>query len=386
MLHAGNLRCFGAGGDGAFGIDGASLHWDCGDDRCNAEPLTYPLAPVVDAAVGDAFVCVAAQGRVHCTGTNTYGELGRGTRDPDPHIVPAPVDVVTGAREIAAGRNHACALLDDGRVACWGVASHGATARDPSMLPSCGTTDATSAGRLGLPLGATVACSPVPTFVPGIDDAVHLVAGPFATCIERASVGFVCFGLNVEGSLGIGTTPTTTVWTPTPLARAATDVALGATHGALVHPDGNVYAFGSHGRGELGLGAGAPDLCAAGACARAPTRVPDLVGVVHVVAGDEHTCALMETGTVSCMGSDLEGQLGDSSGPTEDCAGTPCARTPRAVYQTEPMVRMAAAGHHTLLVSADGEVLVFGSNAYREAGTNASGAIDFPVPVYGVVR
>ena len=88
-----------------------------------------PLAPRAIAA-GDRFTCaILADGTVRCWGMNAAGQLGlgdtlaRGDAGGEMGANLPAVDLGTGrtATAIAAGTRHACALLDEGSVKCWGA-------------------------------------------------------------------------------------------------------------------------------------------------------------------------------------------------------------------------------------------------------------------------
>jgi alpha-tubulin suppressor-like RCC1 family protein len=72
---------------------------------------------------GEGFTCVsAAFSDLRCTGRNDRGQLGdMATAD---RSTPAPLERLTTARAdfiaLAAGRAHACALINDGTLWCWG--------------------------------------------------------------------------------------------------------------------------------------------------------------------------------------------------------------------------------------------------------------------------
>ena len=60
---------------------------------------------------------------VQCWGRNNYGQLGDGTRVD--RNVPTAVTGVTNVVEIAPGYRHTCALLDNDTVQCWGQNNQG---------------------------------------------------------------------------------------------------------------------------------------------------------------------------------------------------------------------------------------------------------------------
>src|SRR5205085_1144724 len=87
----------------------------------------------VDISAGADQTCaVLADGKVRCWGANGDGQLGYGNIDPvvDPSTV-APVDLgfrrlavdieAGGSTGVGSGGPHTCALVDTGRVVCWGA-------------------------------------------------------------------------------------------------------------------------------------------------------------------------------------------------------------------------------------------------------------------------
>jgi alpha-tubulin suppressor-like RCC1 family protein len=80
------------------------------------------LPPIVDLDSGPAHICaIGADTSVWCWGWNVEGQLGDGSRATRRR--PVRVRGLEGLRPVALslGSDHSCALLDDGRVACWGA-------------------------------------------------------------------------------------------------------------------------------------------------------------------------------------------------------------------------------------------------------------------------
>lgn len=386
LSESGRLQCFGAGGSGQLATEPAMLHSICSGEPCEAFPTTFALRSPTSVALGDAFTCVVVGGVASCAGSNALGWLGRGTRDTDPHVLPLESDVSGTIVELAAGRHHVCARRSDGSVACWGLGNHGALGVDPAGLSDCGMVAAGEAERLALDTGDTRRCAMDPLDVPGITNATGLRTGPFGTCVLRASGAPLCFGRSVGGSLGVGATASEVVFAPTELAVAdAVDVALGARHGCAIDGLARTLCFGLHDLGQLGVGSSAPDTCDAQPCAVDAVRVTELADASVVVAGDNHTCVLVDAGVLRCFGSDSIGQVGNSAGAVDDCSGVPCARTPRDAAQIEGVARIVAAGDHSVIIAANGKPMAFGSNAFREcASTNPDPMIAWPQEIYGI--
>ncbi len=72
---------------------------------------------------------LAAKGSVECTGGNNHGQLGDGTFDATARNTYRKVQGVTGATQVVSGWGHACALLADRTIACWGANKHGQLGR-----------------------------------------------------------------------------------------------------------------------------------------------------------------------------------------------------------------------------------------------------------------
>jgi hypothetical protein len=106
LLDRGRVQCWGAAGPGAGGL----------------EPVTVQdLDNAVALSVAEEFACaVTSTGSVECWGqSNEYGQLGH---HPDrAQDRPTAVEgLPSGAVAVTTGLRHACALLSDGRVFCWG--------------------------------------------------------------------------------------------------------------------------------------------------------------------------------------------------------------------------------------------------------------------------
>src|SRR5689334_3998245 len=119
-------------------------------------------------------------GTVQCWGDNIWGQLGDGTFTT--RIAPVAVSNLNSVVSIAVGRQHSCAILgSQGTVRCWGR---------------------NDGGQLGN--GTSSQSINQPVFVTGLANVVALTAGDLHTCAVRVDGTVWCWGDNLEGQLGNG--------------------------------------------------------------------------------------------------------------------------------------------------------------------------------------
>ena len=191
LLAGGGIVCWGENSNGQVG-DGST------QDRPN--PVAVIGLPLGNRAVsaGLSHTCaILATGGVRCWGDNSSGQLGNGTTESSG----SPVQVeglATGVAAISAGFNHTCALLTGSEIKCWGSNDY---------------------GQLG---DATTESSEVPVNVEGlIFAATSVSAGNDHTCAVVGGGRAMCWGYNVNGQIGDGTTQDRT--TPVYVSCSATD-------------------------------------------------------------------------------------------------------------------------------------------------------------------
>ncbi|MEM7415426.1 MAG: hypothetical protein AAF389_08015 [Gemmatimonadota bacterium] len=170
LTSNGNTFCWGQNQAGQVG-DGSRL-----------DQLEPKLArgSVETLVAGSSHTCGISQGEVLCWGGNSQGQLGTG--DADDRLSPAAVTGLPGRpTDLAAGAVHTCALVDGGRVFCWG--------QNRSGQLGSGTTQGTNQ----------------PVEVSGGQRFVSISAGGAQTCGRTADGADYCWGLNQGGQLGDGT-------------------------------------------------------------------------------------------------------------------------------------------------------------------------------------
>ena len=151
--------------------------------------------------------------------------------------------------------------------------------------------------------------------MPGIAGAVAVSDGVLEDCALLARGSVKCWGDNVYGQLGNGTTANS----PTPVTvkgiAKAKAVSAGNTACALLS-GGSVKCWGDNANGALGNGTQKNSAI--------PVAVKGITSASAIATGDtSDACALLTGGAVKCWGSEMYGALGN--GKTNAYSLTPVA-------------------------------------------------------------
>ena len=176
LLASGGVRCWGRNNGGQLGGAGG------GATKVDVTGITTATA----IAAGARSTCaVLADGTAQCWGNNADGQLGRGFGR-WLLLRAAAVSGLAGATGVAVSAQHACAVLGDGTVRCWGL----------------GTTGQLGDGSFSLDNNATR--SSVPVTVSGLTGAMAVAVGNGHSCSLRGDGSTECWGDNTQGRLGVG--------------------------------------------------------------------------------------------------------------------------------------------------------------------------------------
>ena len=245
--------------------------------------------------------------------------------------------------DITAGTQHTCAILDNGSVSCWGAGNFGQLG---------GGTDTPDLVRR----------TPTQTSSLGTDrTAVAISAGRYHTCALLDDGSVSCWGRNFFGQLGDGTT--TDRNTPTQISSLGTDrtavaISAGERHTCAILDDGSVSCWGSNNGGRLGDGTTTDH--------STPTQTSTLGTdrtAIAIAAGGDHTCAILDDGSVSCWGNNSQGRLGD--GTTTDRL-TPTQTS--SLGEGRTAVAITAGYGYTCAILDDGSVSCWGWNIFGQLG------------------
>jgi alpha-tubulin suppressor-like RCC1 family protein len=135
-------------------------------------------------------------------------------------------------------------------------------------------------------------------------------AAMYHTCAIDKQGQLWCWGGNQSGQLGDGTTAPSAVPKkvegPESGWGAITELGLGQHQTCAVNSEGEAFCWGADWYGGLGRGLMSEDLI------KTPERAAALpAGVRRIAAGELHACAVIDDGTVVCVGSNDEGEVGN---------------------------------------------------------------------------
>jgi alpha-tubulin suppressor-like RCC1 family protein len=304
LTNAGGVKCWGSNSYGELG-DGTTT------DSSTPVDVVGLSGPVAALTAGGLHNCVSlVSGAVQCWGRNEAGQLGAPTSESCPAPVgalfpcsttPVAVETLSNVVSVVAGSYSNCAISSTGGVKCWGNNEYG------------GLGDGTAGDGLEATLDNY---STLATSVVGLDSGVAAVtAGAWHTCALLAIGGAKCWGLNFQGQLGTGTTspdPPYGASTPQDVVGFSGDVAsveAGGLFTCALTTGGGVKCWGLNLYGQLGDGTTETRAT--------PTDVAGLTsgvaGIAPAAPGGFHACAIMAAGGIKCWGRHEHGEVGDGA-------------------------------------------------------------------------
>ena len=304
-------------------------------------------------SAGGMHTCaILDNGSVSCWGRGSNGQLGNGeTSNKGTPTLTSSLGIGRTAVAISSGAAHTCAILDNGDVSCWGDGVRG-------QLGNGGTSDkSTPTLTSSLGTGRT---------------AVAISSGEYHTCAILDNGQVSCWGLNSDGQLGNGGTTdknTPTLTSSLGPGRTAVAISSGYGHTCAILDNGSVSCWGRAYYGHLSVGG-----TALGNGETEPFPPPETsptltssLGTgrtaVAISSGDDHTCAILDNGSVSCWGSNVFGELGNGGNSNKN---TPTLTSSLGANRTA--VSLSSGGYHTCAILDNGSVSCWGSGRYGTLG------------------
>ena len=272
LLDDNSIKCWGSNQFGQLG-QGNSVALGGNPDEMGDNLVAVDLGSGHSAkqvSAGGSHTCALLDDNsIKCWGSNQFGQLGQGnsvelgddSNEMGDNLVAVDLGTGRSAKQVSAGMDQTCALLDDDSIKCWGY-----------FLHSFGGPD-------GSPIASTIGSNPsemgdnLTTVDLGTGRSAKQVSAGVHRCALLDNDSIKCWGYNSEGQLGQGKFD--------PLGD-----------------DPN----------EMGDNLAAVDL-GSGRSAR------------QVSAGQYHTCALLDDDSIKCwggggsaLGQAFQGNVGDAVG------------------------------------------------------------------------
>ena len=369
LTTAGAVVCWGSNDYGRLG-DGSTAQRTTPVAVMNADG-SGPLSGIAAISAGgqtNHTCALTTAGTVLCWGNNSNGQLGDGstTNRPLPVAVKGlgGTGELSGVAAIAVGWSHTCALTQAGAALCWGNNGNG-------QLGGGGGTGNQTTPVAVQGLGGTGTLTGI----------TSIVAGAYHTCAVTQAGAALCWGNNGNGQLGDGSIAQTTAPVAvkgvggTGTLSDVTAIAAGNHHTCARMQTGAAQCWGANGYGQLGDGSTTQR--------PTPVAVPSLgTGVAALTAGPFHTCALAQTGTVQCWGSNYYGPLGNGTN-TQSPTPTPTA-APLAAPVATHAGAVAAGANYTCALTTAGAAYCWGGNGYGQLGDGSTDNRTTPAPVSGL--
>ncbi|WAS93432.1 RCC1 domain-containing protein [Nannocystis punicea] len=126
-------------------------------------------------------------------------------------------------------------------------------------------------------------------------------------------------------------------------------------HSFAIDVDGNVYGWGANDKGQLGINS-------VSTTETKPKKVSTTQKFWDVAAGDKHTLALANDGTVWGWGDNSAGQIANAT-----------TSVPKKIAGLGGVVQIAAGGRFSLALTDQGKLYAWGDNTYGQLGIGSVG-------------
>lgn len=255
--HAGQVKLDGAavrvliGGGGAACVTNPVACWGQIAGIADVFMPTAPndpnkqlsIAPAVMQFGPQASCALNPNGQRTCWGYQAHGQLGDGVDAMGTPMVPQNNNDIASYQDISLVSQHVCAAGVDGKAYCWGT--NGSFESGEQVI-----------GSDGKPLSVVTRPQPLKSASGTLLGCTRVAAGDAFSCAV-CGTEISCWGANLEGELGRGSTTPSLEATARPvvLADAAwTDLGAGKLHACALAVDAKLACWGLSDRGQIGDG------------------------------------------------------------------------------------------------------------------------------------
>ena len=318
-------------------------------------------------------IAVNSNGDLYSWGWNGQGQLGNGTNTDS--NVPLPVRAagtpMAGKKivHVSTGGNFykgsSLALSSEGKVYSWGANDQGqlgnGTATNSNLPVEVKTEGTPMAGK----------------------KIIQTAIGVTHSMALDSEGKVYSWGENVNGLLGTGDaiptlSPVLVRTGGTPMeGKKIVQISAGGAHSMALDSEGNIYAWGWGGEGQLGNGE------------NNNSNVPILVKkegtglegktIKKVMAGGMFSMVLTSDGSLYSWGKNNYGQIGD--GTTNNYNLAVAVKTEGTPMAGKTVVDFSISNEHTVALTSDGQIYAWGRNESGQLGDGTNTASTLPVAV-----
>jgi alpha-tubulin suppressor-like RCC1 family protein len=360
----GRAQCWGYNYFGQLGVGStAAVGDEPGEMGGNMAEVNWGPQRATSIAAGENHTCaILDNDAVICWGYNGRGQLGRsdpanvGDR-PGFSVAPVPLGE-TPIVALALGTKHSCALHNDGAVACWGANSSGQLGASPSDRSNPHPMRVQLAGRAtAIAAGGLHTCA--------------ILEGGRLQCWGDNTLGQLGLGDTLPHPLSEGAESTASEGKSRKVLKvSAATYTTCALFAEGQNGERSVRCWGDNRHGELGTGDNNPRGASAAMRAEQLPAIAFRVGEVpeEISIGWDHACTVLRGGSVRCWGATAEGQAGTDLPGSQVARDEQQVRTPVAVQVGAVVLRIQAGTSHTCVTLLNGQVRCWGANSAGQLG------------------
>lgn len=280
-------------------------------------------------------IAIQRNGYLLAWGRNSNGQLGHGTKDSYYHHTPKVIKDLDHMIDVAAGWFHSLGLERDGTVWAWGGNYKGQLG-DNTVLerstpvqvrgPKGGNMFLENIIKIGAGSDFSVALDKfgkvwqwgrdtlVPEQVAKLEDIVDIATGAWHTLALKQDGTVWAWGYNWSGQLGIGVWEYENGYTPNNEYNDVLQVqnlsnivaiAAGNDHSLALTEAGTIFAWGDNDHGQIGTTVNRNKYW--------PIEIPSIKDIISIAAGEYSTYAIRNDKTYWAWGDNSNGVLGDGT-------------------------------------------------------------------------